>query len=111
MIVPYCNTNNIKYCICSPIPSSTADEERIDSDTFRFVHLFQINNIIKSIASTQKCEYANMYNAINEYCRLTNTTWTNCLVDGLHPNDVGYKIMYYEYMYQFGLAPNYEDVD
>lgn len=109
-IIAYCNTNNIKYCICSPIPSSTADEQATSGENQRFVHLFQINNIIKSIASTKKIEYANMYNKIKEYCYLTGTTWSNCLGDGLHPNDTGYKILFYEYMYCFGLGIDYIDV-
>ena len=108
-IIAYCNTNSIKYCICSPIPSSTADEEATGTGTERFVHLFQINNIIKSIASTKKVEYADMYNAIKEYCYLTDTTWTSCLSDGLHPNDTGYKILFYQYMFQFGLGLDYVD--
>ena len=108
-IIAYCNTNNIKYCICSPIPSSTADEEATGTGTERFVHLFQINNIIKSIASTKKVEYADMYNAIKEYCYLTDTTWSSCLSDGLHPNDTGYKILFYQYMFQFGLGLDYVD--
>lgn len=110
-ILNYCKSNNIKYCVNSPIPSSVADEERKVDGKKRWVHLFQISNIIKNIAGINKFEFGNMYNIIYNYCFNNNIEWNSYLSDGLHPNDAGYKILYYKYLQAWGLSPSYKNID
>lgn len=100
-VINYCNENNIKYVICSPIPA-------LDNDSSLLTHLFQINNIYKSIASDNKIEYINMYNLIYYYCLENDKNWADYLnTDKLHPNDKGYWLIFYLLLKALGFAPSY----
>ena len=103
--INYCNENNIKYVICSPVPRENNDNTDIKSP------IFEINNIYKIIASQNNIEYVNMYNLIYYYCFENNKNWSDYLTsDNIHPNDKGYWLIFYMLLKGLGIAPSYENL-
>lgn len=103
--INYCNENNIKFVICSPIPRTGNDNPNIKT------YLFEINNIYKNIASQNNIEYVNMYNLIYYYCFENNKNLSDYISsDTIHPNDKGYLLIFYMLLKGLGIAPSYEEL-
>ena len=103
--INYCNENNIKFVICSPIPRTANDNPNIKT------HIFEINNIYKNIASQNNIEYVNMYNLIYYYCFENNKNLSDYISsDTIHPNDKGYLLIFYMLLKGLGIAPSYEEL-
>lgn len=49
-------------------------------------------------------EYVNVYQRFLEYCRFTKTPIDNLLIDGLHPNDSGYNVIFDIVCGELGIA-------
>ena len=106
-VITYCLSNNIKFIIQTPPPASATNEALHN----RVVHIYDVANIIQNICANKDVEYNNLYNLIYDYCWNNNLDWDDYLADGLHPNDSGYRVMFYKIMQGLNLAPSYIDVD
>ena len=106
-IVDYCHGQGTKILLCSPIPASRANEEQLD-DTGTLLypsHVYDFVGPMQRLASEYDMDWFNLYEAI--YYRYLNADYDSLLVDGLHPGDDLYTIIFYEYLRGFGLAPSY----
>lgn len=108
-IIRYCDANNIKIILMSPIPSSHDNEQNGDGYV-RVAHEFQWNGVITKLAAFYGMEYINLYNRIYMYALTRNENFESYLTDGLHPNDTGYRVMYYQILDGLGLAPHFDPI-
>lgn len=106
-IVNYCRNNNIEIILVSPIPASISNE----STTDRACHMCDINSVVQKVAGEFNMEYANMHNEMYYYMMDNGKDLNSYLSDGLHPNDAGYKLMFYRLLKLLNLAPHFEEVD
>ena len=106
-IVEYCLAQGTRVLLCSSIPASASDEGM----TTRLASVFEFNAVLQRVASEYNMDYFDLYSAIYYRLRDDGKIVDEYLPDGLHPNDALYKIMFYEYMRGFGLAPSYIEVD
>lgn len=105
-IVEYCHLNGIQIVLCSPIPSTAADES-----SNRIAHNFHMNAVVQRVAAHFNMEYANIYNEVFFTLMEQGKTLTEMLPDGLHPSDELYKLMFFRYMKSFNLAPHYSEIE
>lgn len=84
----------------SSIPSS------IENETFgnKYFHMEDVDFIIMSAAAYFNQEYISIYKEMMNYCDLKNITIDSLLVDGLHPNDTGYLVMFNIICDKLGIA-------
>ena len=106
-IVEYCLAQGTRVLLCSSIPASASNEDM----TNRLASVFDFNAVLQRIASEYNMDYFDLYSAVYYRLRDAGKTVDDYLPDGLHPNDALYKIMFYEYLRGFGLAPSYIEVD
>lgn len=88
-IVSYIEALGKKVILQSPIPSST---EIINSNCC--YSLYQISDSLKKLSSRLGIPYIDMYTAILCIVSLEKISLSDILTDGLHPNDLGYYLMY-----------------
>ena len=108
-IIRYCDANNIKIILMSPIPSSH-DNEQDGTGYVRVAHEFQWNGVLAKLSAFYDMEYINLYNRIYMYALTRGENFESYLVDGLHPNDIGYRVMYYQILDGLGLAPHFDPI-
>lgn len=108
-IIKYCDVKNIKIILMSPIPSSH-DNEQNGVDYVRVAHEFQWNGVLAKLSAFYDMEYINLYNRIYMYALARNENFESYLADGLHPNDTGYRVMYYQILDGLGLAPHFDPI-
>lgn len=108
-IIRYCDANNIKIILMSPIPSSH-DNEQDGTGYVRVAHEFQWNGVLAKLSAFYEMEYINLYNRIYMYALTRGENFESYLTDGLHPNDTGYKVMYYQILDGLGLAPHFDPI-
>ena len=106
-IVEYCHENGTKVLLCSCLPATAANEEQ----DVHLASVFEFNGVLQRVASEFDMDYFNLYNAIFFKVMDKGEELSNYLPDGLHPNDEMHRMMFYEYIKGFGLAPSYEIVD
>ena len=104
-IVDYCHSRGIQIVLCSPIQATANNEDD------KIAHMFDINAVIQRIASEHNMQYANIYNEVFYQIIDKNIDINSMLPDGLHPNDAMYKLMFYQYLKAFNLAPHYNVVN
>lgn len=106
-IVEYCHKRGIAVILCSPIPATKAQEE---STNYLF-SCMDANSIVAKVSARYHMGYVNMYNALSYYWREHEKNIGDYFdAGGLHPNDLGYKLMYYKLLESLSLAPHYEEV-
>lgn len=111
-ILEYCASINVPVLLCSSIPATAANEEQsIDGEPLYPSHVFEYNGVLQRLASEYNMAYFNLYDAIYYYVQQNNLNLSTLLPDGLHPNDEMYRIMFYEYLKGFNLAPSYVPVE
>ncbi len=75
------------------IPAGKRCEE--DSvDSWRIIHMNDINDIYKRAAEAEGFPLISMYDMLLEFCTEGGIDFETLLKDGLHPNDEGYEIMF-----------------
>ena len=62
-----------------------------------------VDMAISELADELNMNYISNYNAYQDYMRETGATIDQLLADSLHPNDLGYKVMYQNIMRSLGL--------
>lgn len=111
-IIDYCTARHIPILLCSSIPASQSNEDKVENGVPVYPsHVYEFNGVLQRLASEYNMEYFNLYDAIYYYVRQNNLNLSTLLPDGLHPNDEMYRIMFYEYLKGFNLAPSYVPVE
>ena len=79
-----------KIVLMSPIPASVANENQA---TINF-HMEDVEHAIRFVTEKRGVPFLNLYRKFIEYCDLHNVTIDSLLLDGLHPNDTGYDVIF-----------------
>lgn len=106
-IVEYCHENGTKVILCSCLPATAANEEQ----DIHLASVFEFNGVLQRVASEFDMDYLNLYNAIFFKLLDKGEELATYLPDGLHPNNEMHRMLFYEYLKGFGLAPSYELVN
>ena len=87
------NATGKDYILFSNVPASASDEK--DGAAFwRILHMDDIDALYKQAQKEKGFHYVSMYDLYLEYCRNNAVSLDDLLIDGLHPNDAGYDVMY-----------------
>lgn len=105
-IVSHCKAQGTDVILMSPIPATAANEE----EAGRIVHCFELDAVVKRVASEYNLEYVNLYNGIYYHLQENGLDLSTLLGDGLHPTNEMYRLMYYKILRALGLAPHYAPV-
>lgn len=100
-IIDKCKAKDIDLILMASIPASVAQEENKTETNF---HMEDVNHSIAKICYKNGIEYVNVYQRFLEYCRFTKTPIDNLLIDGLHPNDAGYDVIFDIVCGELGIA-------
>lgn len=90
-IYNYCNSRDIKVIFMSNIPASQVSE---DNPVMNW-HMEDLDMIIMKLCNDLNIEYISLYKKMIEYCKNNGIDFNTLLGDGLHPNDIGYSVMFY----------------
>ena len=52
-----------------------------------------VDNAVEEVAGTYGIKHISFYREVMKYCDYRNVSVDTLLADGLHPNDLGYKLM------------------
>ena len=88
-----------KVIILGNIPSSVSKEESFD------FHMEDINHVVMKCTTENNVPFISLYSGFLNYCMYTDTDIDSLLVDGLHPNDKGYEIMFSIICNETGIVP------
>ncbi len=81
------------FIFVANIPASASDE--VDGPTYwRIMHMNDIDELYKKAWCDLQFPFISMYDLFNAYCWEHDCTVDSLLIDGLHPNDEGYAVMY-----------------
>ena len=75
------------------IPAANANEQD-GEDYWRILHMNDINDSYKKLASESGATVLSLYDLFSEYCEKHALSIDELLSDGLHPNDRGYRVMF-----------------
>lgn len=80
-------------------------------DVVRHYHMWDVRNAIKKTAEHFRMPFIDNYDAFMKYAEEHSLEINEILFDGLHPNDLGYKVMFENIMRTLGLPiiPNYAE--
>lgn len=106
-IVDYCHERNINIILVSSIPASQENENSSVDGIVRLTKMFEMNEVVQQVASECNMEYVNMYNLLYYYYWEKDLNFEDYFVDGLHPNDSMYRVMFYMYLKALNLSPSY----
>lgn len=84
----------------SGIPASVSNE----STGIKEFHMEDVDHVIMKLASENNMEYISVYKLLIDYCELNGVTIDSLLVDGLHPNDIGYDVMFKLICHELGFG-------
>lgn len=87
-IISYCLLQNKKIIMMSCVPSSEESKQTVNYT------LEEESKIIKDVCAKLNIPFINMYKGFLDELCLSKFTLDDCLNDGLHPNDLGYYLMY-----------------
>jgi lysophospholipase L1-like esterase len=80
------------------IPASAQNEEDCAPDTengyWRIMHMNDIDELYKKAWCDLQFPFISLYDLFNAYCAAHDRTVDSLLIDGLHPNDEGYDVMF-----------------
>lgn len=91
------------YILVANIPASAENEANTD-EYARIFHMCDVHDMYLKAACEYGFPFISMYNLFHEYCDVRNINYETLLCDGLHPNDMGYDVMYYLIMQEIGLG-------
>ena len=87
IVKKYCDERGIKFILMTPIPASIKNENQYG------IHAEDICHTMQQYCYNNNIVLIDLFSRFNEYCLNSGTEIENLLIDGLHPNDNGYKIM------------------
>lgn len=98
--VDYINENlNAKIIFMSANPVGVAN----DTDPIRKFRMEDVDIVVNKVASSLGLPYISNYDAFLRYAKETGVSVDSQLADGLHPNDLGYRVMFENICRQIGL--------
>lgn len=81
------------FIFVANIPAAASDE--LDGPTFwRIMHMNDIDELYKMAWCDLQFPFISLYDLFNAYCEEHDRTVDSLLMDGLHPNDEGYDVMF-----------------
>ncbi|MDD3157656.1 GDSL-type esterase/lipase family protein [Anaeromusa sp.] len=99
-IIKQAQVNGSQVLLMSTIPSSVA------SDTLegRLWHVDDLDTLTRQVAKEFSLPFISNYDCFFRYARETGCTIDDLLSDGLHPNDLGYQVIYENICRHLGLS-------
>lgn len=97
-IYDYVNDLGKDIIFMSNIPASVTNEAP------KAYHMEDVDNIIMKASTECNVEYISVFKLFNEYCQTRGITIDSLLLDGLHPNDTGYDVMFNIICYNLGIG-------
>lgn len=93
-----------KVIFVANIPASAMNEK--DGDNYRrILHMYDVHDAYISAQAECGFPLVDLYTLFLQYCSARNINYENLLVDGLHPNDEGYDVMFELLIAELGIAP------
>lgn len=90
------------FILIANIPAAASDEQ--DGEAFwRIMHMNDINDLYKKAHAVLNFPFISLYDRFHAYCEKHGRTVDSLLIDGLHPNDTGYDVMYELLMEALGI--------
>lgn len=81
------------YVFFANIPAAASDE--LDGPAYwRIMHMNDINELYKMAQKQAGFPIVSLYDRFLEHCHSHSLTVDSLLIDGLHPNDEGYRVMF-----------------
>ena len=99
-IYNYVKNINKEIIFMSSIPAT------IEDDKTRYLEMKDIDNVFMITCSELNIEYISLYKLFIEYLENKDFILSEVLSDTVHPNDIGYDIMYYLVLRGMGLGIN-----
>ena len=101
--------NALPILMCAP-PTSEYHNSEFAEGGYYFT-MNEVHDAIASVADKFDMPYIDNYTAMQEYADEHDITTDDLLSDGLHPNDLGYKVIFINIMKSLGLAriPFYDE--
>lgn len=84
------NIRKKQLILLSSVPASVENETN-GSQKF---HMEDVDNIVTALANKNHILSISLYKEFTKYCNLKNIEIDSLLSDGLHPNDIGYDVMF-----------------
>lgn len=106
-IINYCNGIGCNIILSTPIPAAKSNQDYTDDGQERFIAVYQIAQCIQKVAADNNIECIDLYNDVYYYFFDKDLKFEDYLVDGLHPGDEMYRIMFYQYLKGLHLSPSY----
>lgn len=85
-------------------PPVISESQDTTDDVTYYYHCNDIRDAVKKTCDVLRIPLIDNYQAYLDYVDIHGGNTNQLLVDGLHPNDLGYKVMYYNIMKSLGLA-------
>lgn len=85
------------------IPAS-AENEKDSEDYWRIFHMNDVNDLYMKASVECGFPLISMYSAFYEYCETKGISVDSLLVDGLHPNDKGYEVIFKLMLKELGIG-------
>ncbi|WP_144561694.1 SGNH/GDSL hydrolase family protein [Bacillus mycoides] len=104
--IQYVRSLGKKIIIMASIPATAAHEA---SGTY-YAQMSDIQNRIHDLAHEMKVPFISNYHFFVDYLMLTGVSLDSLLADQLHPNDLGYKLMYKNIMKHLGFAIKVDEI-
>ncbi|MER2047315.1 MAG: SGNH/GDSL hydrolase family protein [Solibacillus sp.] len=93
------------YLMAAP-PASVASE----TNPVRAFHMEDVHNYIKKLAEELNLPFISHFQEYYQHIRYRGVTLDSLLADGLHPNDIGYDVMFKKIMQEIGIGLTYDGV-
>lgn len=77
-----------KLILISPIPTGSQGDLNLERNAADIDHVF------RAFAAEHSIQYISGFDLLKDYCRYVGVNIDTLFVDGLHPNDTGYAIIY-----------------
>lgn len=99
-IINYIKSKSKELILFCSSPTSKTDDEKSSHK----LKMQRIVTCISKVAEENNIRFVNQYNYLSMYCKEKDVDINSLLKDGLHPNDTGYELMYYNACKELNIA-------
>ena len=85
------------------IPAAASNEQDT-ADYWRLFHMNDVHDLYMKASGVCGFPMISFYTAMTDYCTIKGIPVDNLLIDTLHPNDEGHKVMFHLLLRELGLA-------
>lgn len=104
-IYNYCMEKGAELVLMSCIPEAYENEHQTtDIPYIRKFHMEDVSDVYMKLGNALRMEYVELYQYILQYARSHNIPHSSMYVDGTHPTDATYKLMYEHIVHSLGFA-------